>query len=82
MSIKIYSTPTCHFCLLAKDFFKQNNLSYEEIDLSAEPSKVEEIISKTGQMGVPVIIITKDDGQEEIIIGFNPNKLKEILNIN
>ncbi|MFH1456827.1 MAG: glutaredoxin domain-containing protein [Patescibacteria group bacterium] len=81
MQIKVYSTPMCHFCHMIKDFLDKNNISYESIDVSIDETKAKEMVDKTGQMGVPVTIIAKDDGQEEIIVGFQESKLKEILNI-
>ena len=74
MNIKIYSTPTCPYCKLAKEFFKSKNLKFSDIDVSADPAAANEMIEKSGQMGVPVIEI---DGQ--IIIGFNQQKLQEII---
>jgi len=81
MQIKVYSTPTCHFCHMVKDFLDKNNVLYENIDVSIDETKAKEMVDKTGQMGVPVIIITKDDGGEEIIIGFQESKLRNILEI-
>jgi len=81
MQIKVYSTPTCHFCHMVKDFLDKNNVLYENIDVSIDETKAKEMVDKTGQMGVPVIIITKDDGREEIIIGFQESKLRNILEI-
>jgi len=81
MQIKVYSTPTCHFCHMVKDFLDKNNVLYENIDVSIDETKAKEMVHKTGQMGVPVIIITKDDGGEEIIIGFQESKLRNILEI-
>ena len=81
MQIKVYSTPTCHFCHMIKDFLQENNITYEDIDVSTNETKAKEMIDKTGQMGVPVTIITKDDGKEDVIIGFSQNKLKKILEI-
>ena len=74
MNIKIYSTPTCPYCKLAKEFFKSKNLKFSDIDVSADPAAANEMIEKSGQMGVPVIEI---DGQ--IIIGFNQQKLQEVI---
>lgn len=72
--IKIYSTPTCHFCHMAKDYFKENNIEYTEFDVAADAEKRAEMMEKTGQMGVPVIEIG-----EEVIIGFNEGKISELL---
>lgn len=74
--VTIYSTPSCHFCHMAKDFFKENNVSYTEYDVAADAEKRTELIDKSGQMGVPVIIIGDD-----LIIGFNKPKVTELLGL-
>lgn len=74
--VLIYSTPTCHFCKMAKDFFKEKNVSFEEINVAGNPVKAQEMIEKSGQMGVPVIDI---DGK--IIVGFDKEALKKALKI-
>ena len=74
--VTIYSTPTCHFCQAAKAFFKENNVAYEDIDVAADVDKRKEMIDLTGQMGVPVIKIGED-----IVIGFDEAKVKELLGI-
>lgn len=73
-NVNIYSTPTCHFCHMAKDYFKENNIEYTEFDVAADAEKRTEMMEKTGQMGVPVIEIG-----DEFIIGFNESKIKELL---
>lgn len=73
----IYTTPVCPYCQMAKEFFKQHNINFEEKDVSRDHTAVEEMIRKSGQLGVPVIDI---DGQ--IIIGFDEEGIKEALNIN
>ena len=65
-NITIYSTPSCHFCHLAKDFFKANGIAYTEYDVAKDLEKRKEMINKSGQMGVPVITI-----DENIVVGFN-----------
>ncbi|MFT6361243.1 MAG: glutaredoxin 3 [Candidatus Paceibacteria bacterium] len=72
--VKIYSTPTCHFCHMAKDFFKENNIEYTEYDVAADAEKRAEMMEKTGQMGVPVIQIGED-----LLVGFQEAKIKELL---
>ena len=74
--VTIYSTPNCHFCHMAKDFFKANNIPYEEFDVASDREKRQEMITFTGQMGVPVIRI-----EDDIIVGFNESKVKELLGI-
>lgn len=73
-TVTIYSTPVCHFCHAAKDFFKENNVEYVEHDVAADLEKRTEMIDITGQMGVPVIRIGDD-----VIIGFDEPKIKELL---
>ncbi|MFA5933638.1 MAG: glutaredoxin family protein [Candidatus Paceibacterota bacterium] len=74
--VTIYSTPTCHFCHMAKDFFKENNIQYTEYNVASDMEKRTEMIEKSGQMGVPVIII---DG--EITVGFNEGQIRQTLGI-
>jgi len=78
--VTIYSTPTCPYCQQAKAFFKENNIEFEDIDVATDEKKAEEMIEKSGQMGVPVIIIEKD-GKEEVIIGFEKEKITELLGL-
>ena len=75
-TVTIYSTPVCHFCHAAKDFFKENNIAYTEHDVAADLEKRSEMIDMTGQMGVPVIRINDD-----VVIGFDEGKLRELLAI-
>lgn len=75
--ITIYSTPTCHFCHMAKDFFNENKIVFEDYNVAENLDKRKEMLEKTGQMGVPVIII--DNNQP--IIGFNKPLILEILGI-
>jgi len=74
--VTVYSTPTCPFCIRAKQFLKDNNIQYEDIDVSTDQVKAQEMISRSGQMGVPVIDV---DGM--IVIGFDKEKIKEALKI-
>lgn len=74
--VTIYSTPTCHFCQMAKEFFKDNNVDYTDHNVAEDVEKRQEMVEKSGQMGVPVISI-----DDQIIIGFDENKLKETLSI-
>lgn len=78
--VTIYSTPTCGYCTLAKDFLSEKGVEYTEIDVSVDQQKAQEMVEKTGQMGVPVIIINKD-GQEEILVGFDQVQLSNLLGL-
>lgn len=75
-TVSIYSTPTCVYCNMAKTFFKTNNITYTENDVSADLAKRKEMIDKTGQMGVPVIEING-----EVIIGFDEEKIRSLLGV-
>ena len=75
-NVTIYSTPSCHFCRMAKDFFKANNVAYTEHDVAGNPEKRKEMVEKSGQMGVPVILI-----DDEMIIGFDKPKISSLLGI-
>lgn len=74
--VTIYSTPTCHFCHAAKDFFKENNIEFTDNDVASDMDKRSEMIEMTGQMGVPVIKIDDD-----VIVGFDEAKVKELLGV-
>ncbi|HXK38117.1 MAG TPA: glutaredoxin domain-containing protein [Candidatus Paceibacterota bacterium] len=75
-SVTIYSTQYCVYCKLAKEYFTKNNIAFQEFDVGTDLAKREEMVKKSGQMGVPVIDI---DG--EIIVGFNKPKVAGLLNI-
>lgn len=81
MHVTIYSTPTCHFCHMAKDFFAANNVPFTDINVAEDTVKRAEMVDMSGQMGVPVILIKDEKGQEEIIVGFNQKLLSEKLGI-
>ena len=76
MTIKIYSSPTCPYCYILKNYLKEKGFEFEEIDISKETAKKEELIKKTGLATLPVIEI---DGQ--LIIGFDKKKIDEALGI-
>lgn len=78
--VKIYSTPTCPYCVMAKEYFEKNEIEFENIDVSSDREAAEKMVEKTNQMSVPVIIVEKD-GKEEIILGFDKEKLAGLLGI-
>jgi glutaredoxin-like YruB-family protein len=75
-AVKVYSTPTCPYCIRAKQFLKDNNIIFEDIDVSLNQPAAEEMISKSGQMGVPVLEIDR-----QIIVGFDKEKIKQALGL-
>ena len=74
--ITVYSTPSCPYCVRVKQFLKDNSIDFEDIDVSEDQQKAQEMVDKSGQMGVPVIDI---DGK--IIVGFDKPALSKSLNI-
>lgn len=74
--VKIYSTPSCPYCFTLKEFLKEHKIKFEEIDVSKDEKAVEEMIEKSGQLGVPVVDI---DGK--IVVGFDKEKISTILKI-
>ena len=75
-NVTIYSTPTCHFCHLAKDYLNSHGIKFTEHNVATDLEKRKEMIDKTGQMGVPVIDV---DGK--IIVGFEEGRLAQLLDI-
>ncbi len=74
--VTIYSTPSCHFCHMAKDFFKENNIPFEDFNVAEDLGKRQEMIQKSGQMGVPVILI-----DNSLVVGFNKPQIAQMLGI-
>jgi len=74
--IIVYSTATCPYCRQAKEFLKQNNINFEEIDVASDQNAAQEMVQKSGQMGVPVL-----DINGEIIIGFDLDKITQSLGL-
>lgn len=74
--VTVYSTPTCHFCHMAKDYFKEKGIEYTDYDVSTDLEKRQEMVEKSGQMGVPVIFIGED-----MLIGFDKSRINELLGI-
>jgi glutaredoxin len=81
----IYSTPTCHYCHLLKDWLKENGVEFEDKDVSVDAAARQEMVEKSHQLGVPVSIVQMeengDNAREEIIIGFDQMRLGEMLGI-
>ncbi|MFA5931968.1 MAG: glutaredoxin domain-containing protein [Candidatus Paceibacterota bacterium] len=75
-NVTIYSTPTCHFCHMAKDFFTANSIVYTDYNVATDLEKRKEMMEKSGQMGVPVIIIGN-----ELTVGFDKPKIAKLLGL-
>lgn len=74
--VTIYSTPTCHFCHMAKEFFAEKNIKFIEHNVASDMEKRKEMVDMTGQLGVPVIKIGDD-----IMVGFNRGTVAGLLGI-
>lgn len=74
MSVKVYSTPTCPWCITTKKYLTDKNISYEDIDVSKDRNAAMEMVQKSGQRGVPVL-----DINGSIIIGFNQAEIDKSL---
>lgn len=74
--VKIYTTPTCPWCFKAKDFFKENNVEFQELNVAEDQTAAQEMIKKSGQTGVPVIEIGN-----EVLVGFDVDRIKKALDL-
>ncbi|MCE1196611.1 glutathione S-transferase N-terminal domain-containing protein [bacterium] len=74
MSVTLYSTPSCVYCRMAKDYFRQSGISFTEYNVASDRAKADEMVRKSGQMGVPVI-----DINGSVIIGFNKPEIDRAL---
>ncbi len=72
--VVIYSTPTCPYCRRAKEYFKQKGMEFTDYNVATDKEKAQEMIKKSGQMGVPVILI-----DDEIVVGFNQALIEKLL---
>ena len=74
MSVTMYSTPSCGYCNMAKDYFRKNRITFTEYNVATDPKRAEEMVRKSGQMGVPVI-----DVNGKVIVGFNQGAIESAL---
>lgn len=75
-NVTIYSTPSCHFCHAAKEMFTANNVPFTDHNVATDLPRRQEMIQKSGQMGVPVIFVG-----DELVIGFDEDRLRELLHL-
>ncbi|MDA3835270.1 MAG: glutaredoxin domain-containing protein [Spirochaetales bacterium] len=74
MSVASYTTPSCGYCKLAKDWFKKNNIPFTEYNVAQDMSRAQEMVKKSGQMGVPVV-----DVNGKVVVGFNKPAIEKAL---
>lgn len=75
-SVTIYTTPVCVYCNMAKAFFREHNVAYQEYNVATDVAKAKEMVEMTGQMGVPVIVIG-----DEALVGFNKAHVASLLGL-
>lgn len=73
-NVLVYSTPSCPWCVRVKQFLKENNVAFQDYDVGADSGRADEMVKKSGQMGVPVL-----DIEGEIIVGFDKERIKQVL---
>ncbi len=82
--VEIYSTSTCHFCQMAKEFFTANGIEFTDYNVGLDPERRAQMVEITGQLGVPVIVISdpsNSSGQADVVIGFDEKTLRKILEL-
>jgi glutaredoxin 3 len=73
--ITVFSTTTCAYCPMVKEWLTKKGLEYEEVVLDKDPTRQQEVLQKSGTMSVPITIIEQENGMEQVVIGFNPGQL-------
>lgn len=76
MKVLIYTREMCPYCKLLKKFLRENKIKFKEIDVDKDRNKLDEMVKKSGQIGVPVVLIGK-----KVVIGFDKEKLERLLKI-
>jgi len=80
-TVKIYTTSTCPYCKMEKEYLDSKGVKYENVQVDHDVTAAQEMLEKSGQMGVPFTIIEKDDGSVEKILGFDKAKLNKALGL-
>lgn len=78
-NITIYTTNTCAYCVMVKKWLDSKGIGYSEVNIDEHPEKAQEAVSLSGQMAVPVTVVTKSDGEKEVVVGYNLAKLAPAL---
>lgn len=77
--VTIYTTSACIYCKMTKEFFAEKGIAFSEKDVATDQNAAQEMIDKSGQMGVPVTVIVNEAGNEEVIVGFDEERLTASL---
>jgi glutaredoxin 3 len=79
-TIKVYSTTTCPYCVMEKEWLEANKIQHTIVYVDSNQEEAVKMVESTGQMGVPVTEITDENGQKQFMVGFNPTKLSSLIN--
>lgn len=79
-NITIFTTNTCAYCVMVKKWLQAKGHSYEEVNLDSHPERQKEAFEASGQLAVPVTVVTKQDDSKEVIVGYNLAKLAPAVN--
>lgn len=79
--VKIFSTTWCQFCKAEKHFLDEKGVAYDDVNVETDPTAADEMVKMSGQMGVPVTLITHDDDSKVLIIGFDQARLSKELGL-
>ncbi|VVA44332.1 Uncharacterized glutaredoxin-like 8.6 kDa protein in rubredoxin operon [Candidatus Roizmanbacteria bacterium] len=74
--VKVFSTPTCPYCHMAKDYLTDKKVSFEDIDVSQDQQQAQKMVERSGEMGVPQLWI-----DDQIVIGFNKPVIDHLLGL-
>lgn len=79
-NITIFTTNTCAYCVMVKKWLQAKGYSYEEVNLDTHPERQKEAFEASGQLAVPVTVVTKEDDSKEVIVGYNLARLAPAVN--
>jgi len=79
--VTMYTTTTCPFCKMEKEYLEAHGIAYENIFIDEDAKAAQDLMSLEGQIGVPFTIFTKEDGGKETLLGFDKEEINRILNI-
>lgn len=78
-NITVYTSNNCAYCGMVKQYLQMKGASYSEINIEEEPQRQAEMITMSGQSRVPVVVVTKEDGSQDVTVGYNLGKLSSAL---
>ena len=79
--VTVYSTATCGFCKMLKGYLTDKGVEFDVKMADEDQAIAQELYEKSGQLGVPFTVVTDEDGKEEAILGFDRNKVDEVLEL-